>query len=618
MSDTALFIRLLRERDKGSRLETAAESYRSGQSDTRIYKVAPERFQHVPGAPFAYWVSDAVRKAFIKLPPLNQFALATSGTGTLDDFRFLRLWTECAGSEDYYPFAKGGAYSPIYFDQHLMGQWKDDGAEMKAWIIYRYGGGHWARNIRSTEHYFRPGLTWPRRTQSGLGMRVMPAGCIFADKGPAAFVEDNDPDELLALLAVTTSAAFCQLVDVQMAFGSYEVGVIQRTPVPDFEKIRRNRLSTLVRRIWSLRRTLDTIIENSHAFLLPAALRSRLSEYYPEIILAEIANLQTGIDEIVCGYYGFTDANNAKTNEAFIRAEEYEDARHEHDDDNAEESAADSQSSLLSWCVGVAFRRFDWRLATGERQPPPEPEPFDPLPAKSPGMLPDDAEPFHLNGGILVDDPGHPHDLLHLIESVLERVEVPVPPGIRRWLQRDFFPEHLKQYSKSRRKAPIYWPLSTTSGGYTLWIYYPSLTGETLYSMVNDFVEPKLKSVVQTAQSLRGKPSRNQGEEKELEQAQDLELELTEMRDTLLEIAKGYKPNHDDGVQITAAPLWPLFRHKPWQKVLKDTWKKLEKGHYDWAHLAMSYWPDRVREKCRTDKSLAIAHGLEDVFEGNT
>jgi hypothetical protein len=91
-------------------------------------------------------------------------------------------------------------------------------------------------------------------------------------------------------------------------------------------------------------------------------------------------------------------------------------------------------------------------------------------------------------------------------------------------------------------------------------------------------------------------------------------LELIELRDTLLQLAPHYKPNHDDGVQITAAPLWPLFRHKPWQKVLKETWEKLSKGDYDWAHLAMSYWPDRVREKCRTDKSLAIAHGLEDLY----
>ena len=42
--------------------------------------------------------------------------------------------------------------------------------------------------------------------------------------------------------------------------------------------------------------------------------------------------------------------------------------------------------------------------------------------------------------------------------------------------------------------------------------------------------------------------------------------------------------------------------------------KKLEKGDYDWAHLAMNYWPERVREKCKTDKSLAIAHGLEDLY----
>ena len=96
---------------------------------------------------------------------------------------------------------------------------------------------------------------------------------------------------------------------------------------------------------------------------------------------------------------------------------------------------------------------------------------------------------------------------------------------------------------------------------------------------------------------------------------QALEAELIELRETILEIAPKYRPNHDDGVQISAAPLWRLFRHKPWQKVLKDTWTKLDKGDYDWAHLAMAYWPDRVREKCKTDKSLAIAHDLEGLYE---
>jgi hypothetical protein len=265
--------------------------------------------------------------------------------------------------------------------------------------------------------------------------------------------------------------------------------------------------------------------------------------------------------------------------------------------------------------VGVAFGRFDLRIATGEREAPPEPDPFDPLPSKSPGMLPDDAEPFHAHSGILVDDQGNANDLARLIEEVLTRVDAPVPADVRRWLQRDFFPLHLRQYSKSRRKAPIYWPISTNSGSYTLWLYYPSLTDQTLFTAVIDFIEPKMKQVGQDVTALRTKGiARSRDDEKTFEALQALELELIELRDTLLAIAQTYRPNHDDGVQITAAPLWQLFRHKPWQKILKDTWANLEKGDYDWAHLAMAYWPDRVSIKCKIDKSLAIAHDQEHLY----
>ena len=270
-----------------------------------------------------------------------------------------------------------------------------------------------------------------------------------------------------------------------------------------------------------------------------------------------------------------------------------------------------------SWAIGVSFGRFDYRIVTGERKAPPLPDPFTALPAKSPGMLPDGVAPFHVHDGILVDDQGHQHDLPRLIEEVLGRADAEVPGDVRRWLQRDFFPLHLRQYSKSRRKAPIYWPLSTTSGSYTLWLYYPSLTSQTLYTAVNDFIEGpngKLQEVSRALGALRDKGSaRSREDEKAFEAFQTLELELIELRDTLLQIAPSYRPNHDDGVQITAAPLWRLFRHKPWQKLLKDTWVKLEKGDYDWAHLAMAYWPDRVREKCKGDKSLAIAHNLEHL-----
>jgi hypothetical protein len=131
---------------------------------------------------------------------------------------------------------------------------------------------------------------------------------------------------------------------------------------------------------------------------------------------------------------------------------------------------------------------------------------------------------------------------------------------------------------------------------------------------VNDFVDPKLKQVSEEATRLRLKKGRSAADEKELERLTDFERELKDFREELLRVAKFWKPNLDDGVEITAAPLWKLFQHKPWQKRLKETWQKLEAGEYDWAHLAYTIWPERVREKCKSDKSLAIAHDLEELF----
>jgi hypothetical protein len=43
--------------------------------------------------------------------------------------------------------------------------------------------------------------------------------------------------------------------------------------------------------------------------------------------------------------------------------------------------------------------------------------------------------------------------------------------------------------------------------------------------------------------------------------------------------------------------------------------RQLEAGEYDWAHLAYSIWPERVKKLCKIDRSVAIAHGLEQICE---
>lgn len=625
------FLRLLADTDKALALSDACGRLRAGQPDDRYFEVEPDAFNVLPGRPFAYWATPGVRQAFLDLSPLGgDRRTAQHGGSTKDDFRFLRLWWEhwsTSSSSRWFPFAKGGAYSPLYADVYLLVNWKDDARELEADLLRKYPYlGDTANWVLHREcKYFEPGLTWPRRTKSRLSMRVLPAGCIFADKGPAIFIDGSNAVDLLSLLAVCASDAFHMLVEVQLAAAdarpggaahSFEVGIIETTPVPPFRDPLRQKLADLARRAWSVKRTLDTAHETSHAFLLPAALRPRLGDYTPESMQGELGRIQTEIESLAFDLYGFGEADRQAPAHAVAEATlGSATADDDADEDSADDGAADDREDLLAWAVGVAFGHFDWRFATGERPLPPEPDPFEPLPARSPGMLPEGAQPFHANGGMLVDDSGHPHDLVRIAEEVLARVGVAVPQDMRRWLQREFFPFHLRRYSKSRRKAPIYWPLSTTSGSYALWLYYPSLTSQTLYTAVNDFVEPKLKQVSEQVTALRNKGSvRTRDEEKQFESLQAFNLELIELRDALLKLAPTYKPNADDGVQISAAPLWPLFRHKPWQKLLKETWAKLEKGEYDWAHLAMNYWPERVREKCKTDKSLAIAHGLEDLY----
>jgi hypothetical protein len=233
--------------------------------------------------------------------------------------------------------------------------------------------------------------------------------------------------------------------------------------------------------------------------------------------------------------------------------------------------------------------------------------------------------------GILVDDKGHVEDIERRVREALqviwpdradaieqEACEILGVKTLRDYFRKPsgFFADHLKRYSKSRRQAPIYWPLSTRSGEYTLWLYYHRLSDQTLYSCVNNFVEPKLRQVSEAVNQLRGKGQvRTREEEKEFERMQDFEHELQEFRDELLRLAKlPWRPDLNDGVQITAAPLWSLFRSPKWQKTLKETWQSLERGDYDWAHLAMTVWPQRVVPKCAKDRSMAIAHDVEDLF----
>jgi len=223
--------------------------------------------------------------------------------------------------------------------------------------------------------------------------------------------------------------------------------------------------------------------------------------------------------------------------------------------------------------------------------------------------------------GIMVLDPGHRCDLPARVEEALDVLlgEKACKEIIRIFegnlcvfLERDFF---VKWHTPRYRKRPVYWLLQSPRKKYGIWIFHEKLSKDSLFRIQTEYVEPKINLHESQIKELQVKRDGAEGRERRA-----LEKEIGRLVDILDDVReflkrlnfiieeRGYVPHTDDGVLLNMAPLWELI--PSWQREPKKAWEALERGAYDWAYQAMDHWPERVKEKCKTNKSYVIAHGL--------
>ena len=237
-----------------------------------------------------------------------------------------------------------------------------------------------------------------------------------------------------------------------------------------------------------------------------------------------------------------------------------------------------------------------------------------------------------LPDGIAVFDPNHPRDLPSLVSKALELmlgqvqaqevIQQAAGGDLRKYLEKDFFTQHhIKQY----RKRPVYWPIQSAKRSYGFVLFHEKIDRNTFYALQQEPYLPTKRRAVQlrleelgkkvlTAQGAARKPI-----EKEMDELRQLAEELAQFAKDLDAITRGgYEPEADwidDGVILRMAPLWsviPLWKSEP-----KKYWDELAAGKYDWSRIALKYWPERVKQACKKNKSYAIAHGHEEWFIGN-
>ena len=272
---------------------------------------------------------------------------------------------------------------------------------------------------------------------------------------------------------------------------------------------------------------------------------------------------------------------------------------------------------IVSWAVGMCFDRWP-RNDPSSRQE----EQVDTAAmvyAARPAVEPEEA-----TDAILVDDEGHERDIVLKIREVLEDIDggrwlqaiEDAGIDLRAWLRRSFFSDHVSRYSYARRVAPIYWQLASVSGAYSVWLYYPRTDRDSLYKVVREYVDPKLHHEERKLAEILEEGGNVTAARRRSSEREAVLTELRAFRDCLsARVAPLWSPDLNDGAVVNCAPLWPLVsHHRSWQRQCRENWQKLGAGEYDWAHLAMHLWPECVVPKCAESHSLAIAHGLEDVF----
>jgi hypothetical protein len=391
-----------------------------------------------------------------------------------------------------------------------------------------------------------------------------------------------------------------------------------------------------------------------------------------------LTRLEAQIDNVVYKLYGISDDDRAAIEAELASGQGIgEEAQAEADESEGEDDATESAQAAanpvelavrwISYAVGIVLGRFQPGIrgtlgsaihyrddfAIGSLPAPDEAE-FDELVGPPERFAHVDAEggrhlfseeveaalrDLALPDGIAVLDERHPRDLPALVERALrlmlddgsksahgesrivnDLVQIGANGDLRAFLSKDFFTRwHLRWY----RKRPVYWPLQSAKRSYGFVLFHERADRLTLYTLQRDYLDYKLNAVRQQVTDLNQAAAMQSGAtrratEREAAKVAAVLDELTEFARAMERMVRGgYEPEDnwiDDGVILRLAPLWELL--PLWKAEPKKYWERLERGDFDWSHIAMKYWPARVREKCATNKSFAIAHGHEEWYGG--
>lgn len=608
--------------EKDENLSVLIRTYNRGEYVKWIYVAKSIDFTNLPNTTIGYYFEENTLHLF-KYPKFFERGFDSKKGHDLSANIYPRLFYEVIETDDFSLMYNGGGFTQFYFPYR-------DATKFVENIIRSDSG----CNLRSL-HLQKQGMTGFGKRGDILDAHILKKGMIFTREG-------------IGLPNISVTEGYATLSYLNSIISQYAInqycgqhkgnGYVNLLPMPDYAT-RQSDIERIVNAIIDIKRkwlSLDETNLEYHGLIaqmhidttIDAALdkmQEQLTADYTryEELVKENDDLWMDLADIDRNSEFRQSLNNYKSRRPYEELLSIDGASYQ----NVIDKKVLAQEIVME-LVGMAFGRWNTAYAKGEQAIPEFGDVFDALPFMPVVSQGEAACPAQLDvpeDGILTNNSdsslclaSHVREVMHYLwadradDMEYELCQLIGCKSLQAYLASPtgFFDYHFKRYTKSRRKAPIYWLLASEDGTVDYWVYYPKLSKNTLPQLIIRLREQQeqLRTRLNAALAAHDKTQESQFRA-EQEQVEGMMDELNRI------LAAGYMPNHDDGVPVTAAPLLHLAASRPWRVECEKNMELLEKGDYDWSHLAMSMYPARVTQKAKKDWCMALTHGLEHICE---
>ncbi|RAR50657.1 UNVERIFIED_CONTAM: N-6 DNA methylase [Acidovorax defluvii] len=502
---------------------TTGDDLRDRFFDSFRYIVSIGSLSKVPGIPFAYWLSEIYRDAFVKGELLGLRSKTAVGLNTGDNARFLRSWNEVSISrinfsaksfadaadsgKTWFPYAKGGATRKWYGNTDLVVNWTNDGKVIKDYAVVRNKGKHWSRYIQNLDYMFRGGLTWSFLS-AYFGIRRLEPGSMFDVLGSSIFPEDEWLEVIGCFLCSKVAFEFLRAINPTVAF---QAGNIAALPLLK-EELQRS--IPLVKEIYA------------EAYEIAKSDWDDFESAYGFTGMSWIVK-QSSVSSLSKSWSNWSDHKEA----AFLRLREIEQRNNkifieaygvqqeltpEVPDDQITLARADREKDsqrLISYAIGCMMGRYSLDepglIYAHAGNVGFEPGRYATFPADADGIVPITDELWFAD-----DAPSRIREFLRavwgpdtleenmawLAESLGTKATETPDETIRRYIADKFFKDHLQTY----KKRPIYWLFSSgKQGAFQALVYLHRYHEGTLARLRAEYVVPltgKIQSRIEMLQ----------------------------------------------------------------------------------------------------------------------